>query len=133
MLHLPALQTAPINSLGMIVFWIAFFAVLLALIITFETTALQWMRWGSFRTCLKHAAIANLVSCLAGFASLYLVVVLGMLGIGLSWAVSLLIEGFALGRLQPAERGRAYRVALAANLVSYLLLILPAYLAAESL
>jgi hypothetical protein len=114
-------------------FGIVFFCVLLALIVTVETTALQLQSWGPFRVCLKAALIMNLVSSLVGFAAYGLVPALKMFGILISWALSVWIEGFVLSRMAPGNPRRAYRVALVANLASYLILIVPAYLTGLSL
>lgn len=129
MIYLPPLDFAEPGLLIVLgAFSIMFFCILLALIITLETTALQMQSWGTFRACLKGAAIMNAVSSLVGFGAYALVPALGLFGILISWVLSVLIEGFVLSRLVPGDPRRAYRVSLLANLASYLILIIPAYL-----
>ena len=124
----PADVAGPGLLIALGAFSIVFFCVLLALIVTLETTALQLQHWGTFRDCLKGALVMNLVSSLVGFGAYALVPALKLLGILISWALSVLIEGFVLSRMAPGDTRRAYRVALVANLASYLILIVPAYL-----
>ncbi len=120
-------------GISMLGFGIAFFLILYCLTVVVETTALQMLGWGDLRASLKAAAIMNLVSSLAGFGLLMLIPMLGLFGLLLAWAISVLIEWFVLHRLRPSERRQEIMLAVVANLASYLILLLPAYLMAETL
>lgn len=120
-------------GLSMLGFGVVFFLILYCLIVVVETTALQLLGWGDLRASLKAAVIMNLVSSLAGFGLLMLIPALGLFGLLLAWAISVLIEWFVLHRLRPAERRQEITLAVVANLASYLILLLPAYLMAETL
>jgi hypothetical protein len=73
----------------------------------------------------------NLASTLAGFLVLSLVPRLGFLGLLVAWVLSVLIEWAVLARFQPGVKRYTLSLALSANLVSYQMLILPAYLSSK--
>jgi hypothetical protein len=57
---------------------------------------------------------------------------MGYFGLLIAWAVSVMIEGVVLV-LMNREAGRLnWRVAIVANIVSYVIFILPAYLLSQS-
>jgi hypothetical protein len=112
----------------MLAFGLAFFIILFLLIALVETVALQLLRWGDFKRCLKASVMMNLASTVLGLLFLWLVPALGWLGISIAWALSVLIEWLVLMRLQPGERRLNLMAAVVANLASYLLLIVPSYL-----
>ena len=126
----PVLQIDPTaaNPLLLAAFGAAFLVVLLALIITFETSALQWLNWGNLRACLRLAARINLASIIPSALALGLVPALGWLGILLSYLLAVLIEGALLVRHLPERPRRAWISAALINLVSYAILIVPTYL-----
>jgi hypothetical protein len=116
------------NPLLLALFGAAFSAVLLGLIITLEATGLQSFNWGSLRACIRTAAQINLASILPSGLALALVPALGWLGILLSYALAVLIEGWLLARRLPGMPARTWTLAVMINLVSYAILIAPTYL-----
>ena len=113
-------------------FTIAALAIMFALIVIVESTVMQLMSWGALRHCLKDAFWMNLASTLIGFFFLALVPRFGYWGLLLAWAISVIIEALVLGRLNRQAGRKSWLVALVANLVSYLLLMLPTYLYSQS-
>jgi hypothetical protein len=113
---------------GLLAFGVAFVIILYLLIVLVETVALQLLRWGDFKRSAKASLWMNLASTALGLLFLWLVPALGFLGIVIAWALSALIEWLVLRRLQPGEDRLNLIAALAANLASYLLLIIPSFL-----
>jgi hypothetical protein len=126
---IPDLDVAgPGLVVGLLAFGVVFVIILFALIVLVETVALQLLRWGDFKASLKASALMNLASTLLGLLFLWLVPVLGFVGIFIAWALSVLIEWLVLMRLRRGEKRQNLIVAAVANLASYLLLIVPSYL-----
>jgi hypothetical protein len=129
MLSSPVFDLAgPGQVVGLLVFGVAFVIILFLLIVLVETVALQLLGWGDFKSSVKAAVLMNLASTLLGLAFLWLVPVLGFLGIVIAWALSVLIEWLVLMRLNRSENRRNLIIAAVANLASYALLIVPSYL-----
>jgi hypothetical protein len=129
MLSSPVFDLAgPGLVVGLLVFGVAFVIILFLLIVLVETVALQLLGWGDFKSSVKAAVLMNLASTLLGLAFLWLVPVLGFLGIVIAWALSVLIEWLVLMRLNRSENRRNLIIAAVANLASYALLIVPSYL-----
>lgn len=99
--------------------------VLVALI---EGVVLTLLRWNNFRHALLASLIANVVSSVAGGVLLIFMQQVPLLWILVALVLSFIIEGAILVKIQPGNNRRTWLVCLAANLASYLLLILPAYL-----
>ncbi|MEW5870110.1 MAG: hypothetical protein AB1894_12600 [Chloroflexota bacterium] len=118
--------------IGIYALGIGILCVLFLLIVVIESAVLQFMRWGSFRRSLRGSFLMNLASTLVGFFFLALLPQWKLLGILVAWALSVLIEGLVLLRLQRDAGRRNWTVALVANLVSYAILIVPAYLFAPT-
>jgi len=127
----PLDDPAPGLVLGQLALTVGFLVFLFALIVLVESVVLQVLRWGSFKRSLRGAFWMNLASTLAGFLLLSLVPHLGFLALLVAWVLSVLIEWAVLARFQPGSRRYTLSLALSANLVSYLLLILPAYLSSK--
>jgi hypothetical protein len=122
---------APGLVLAQLALTIGFLVLLFSLIVLVESVVLQVLRWGSFKRSLRGSFWMNLASTLVGFLVLWLVPRLGFIGLLIAWAVSVLIEWAILARSRPGEKRYTLNLALSANLVSYLLLILPAYLSSQ--
>ena len=122
---------APGLVLGQLALTAGFLILLFALIVLVESVVLQVLRWGTFKRSLHGSFWMNLASTLAGFLVLSQVPRLGFVGLLIAWAVSVLIEWAVLARFQPGERRYTLSLAASANLVSYLLLILPAYFSSQ--
>ena len=122
---------APGLVLGQLALTAGFLVLLFSLIVLVESVVLQVMRWGSFKRSLRGSFWMNLASTLVGFFVLSLVPRLGFLGLLVAWMLSVLIEWAVLARFQPGQKRFTLTLALSANLVSYLLLILPAFLSSQ--
>jgi hypothetical protein len=122
---------APGLVLGQLALTAGFLVLLFALIVLVESVVLQVLRWGSFKRSLRGSFWMNLASTLVGFLVLSLVPRLGFIGLLIAWALSVLIEWLVLARFQPGEQRYTLSLAGSANVVSYLLLILPAYLSSK--
>ena len=122
---------APGLVLGQLALTAGLLVLLFSLIVLVESVVLQLMRWGSFKRSLRGSFWMNLASTLVSFFVLSLVPRLGFLGLLVAWALSVLIEWAVLARFQPNQKRYTLSLALSANLVSYLLLILPAYLSSR--
>lgn len=114
------LQVALLGTLALIIIFI--------LIVFVEAVVLQLIGWEDRRAAFKAAFWMNLASTAAGFLLLAFVNRLTGFGLVLAWAVSVIIEGLVLKRSSPRGTRFHWYASLLANLVSYLLLILPAYL-----
>lgn len=122
----PIDSTAPglLIGLGFILF-----ILVVLLIIVIESTVLQLMSWGDFRRSLTGAFWANSASALVGFVFLLFVPRFGRWPLILSWALTVLIEALVLIRLKPEAKSKNWLVSVVANLVSYLIVILPVTMA----
>jgi hypothetical protein len=105
---------------------------LFLLISVIETVVLQSLRWGNFRQCIKASLVMNAVSSIVSLVLTILVQRPALWGLLVAWGLSVLIEGWVLRAIRREPASLNWLVAVAANLVSYLLLILPAYLFAQS-
>lgn len=117
------LGAAALGALALVVIFI--------LIVFLEMVVLQLIGWGNLRESFRSAFWMNLASTIAGFLLLALVNRLAIIGLFLSWALSVLVEALVLFRL--SEKGTRFIcfAALSTNLASYLLLILPAFLMSD--
>ena len=98
------------------------------LTVLIETVALQLLRWGAFKQSLQAALLMNLASVLVFFLMLALVPGMGLYGLVISFLLSATIDALVLARMKRDETGYNILVALVANLSSYLILLLPAFL-----
>ena len=117
-------------GLGALVLTLSALVIVFVLIILVEGTVLQLMGWGDLRRSMWSAFLMNLASLVFSLFFLGLAPKLGVPGLGLAWFLSTLVEWAVLQRLERGRRGRNLLIAIAANLASYLILILPAYLTA---
>lgn len=114
-----------ILSLGLGLVALCLFNLLITLV---EGVVLTLLNWKHFKGSLLASLGMNTVSSLAG-----LVLLIFLQNIPITWMIiafflSLVIEGVALTVIQPATGWKNWLYALAANLASYLILVLPAYL-----
>jgi hypothetical protein len=107
---------------------IGFLVLLFALIVLCESVALQMLSWGEFKRSLQASFWMNLASSLPSFLLLYQTPRLGIFGLLVAWALSWLIEFAVLNHMLPGEKRYCMTLSASANVVSNLLLILPAYL-----
>jgi hypothetical protein len=115
------------------------------LIVVIEAIVLWLLKWSSFGRSLRDSALVNFVSLLLGFVVFLIGVtlfpglmssgsdsspfILGVLNAKLplvfgvpTWVLSVLVEGWLLGRLEHYAPRRTWTAALVINTVSYLLL-----------
>jgi hypothetical protein len=131
-IDLPLDVAAPGLVLGALALTIGALALLFALIVVIESAVLQWMRWGSFRGCLKASFWMNLASTLLGFFGVGAAPTYGVWGLLAAWILSVVIEALVLGRFNRQAGLRTWVVAFVANLVSYALILFPIYLFSRS-
>lgn len=112
-------------SLG---FGLVALCLLTCLIALVEAVVLTLLKWNIFSRSLLAAAITNLASSLVGGVLLIFLQHLPLTWVIIAFILSVAIEGAILIRIRPAAGRRVWLYALAANLASYLVLILPAYL-----
>ena len=115
-------------AFGLLALGASFLIVLTLLITVIESAVLQFLRWDEFKACLKAALLMNLASLVVGFVMLTLIQRLALAGILIAWMLSVVIEALALSLMKRGQARKNWAAALLANLVSYLLLILPAFL-----
>lgn len=102
--------------------------IVLLLTVLIETVALQLMRWGNFKGCLRATLVMNLASIVIWFIMLVMVPQLGLAGLILAFLLSTVIEWGVLVRMKRGVLAYNFLVALVANLASYLIILLPAFL-----
>jgi hypothetical protein len=102
------------------------------LIAVIEMLVLQLLAWGDFYHALKTAIVMNMASSLVCTGLLFLVPRPELWGLGIAWLLSVIIEGNIMLRVKPGVACSNWTAAIIVNLVSYLLLIVPAYLFAGS-
>ncbi len=102
---------------------------LLTLLITLvEGVVLALLKWNVFPRALVASLIINVTSSLVGGLLLIFLQDSPFIWMLLAFVLFVSIDGAILLRIQPAFGRRTWLFALLANLASYLLLILPAYL-----
>jgi hypothetical protein len=122
--YLPGLILPLLNEFGL--FGLGVFLVVLLLL---ETLVLVLVKWAGFGNALLAALFMNLVSTIIGLIldftlwdwQLWWVILI-------AFAVSVIVEGGVLMLMRRTTPRLNIIAALAANLASYLILILPAYL-----
>ena len=77
---------------------------------------------------LLAALLVNTISSIVGIVLLIFLQDIPMAWIVIAFFLSIIIEGVILVLIQPVTRWKALLYALLANLASYLILIVPAYL-----
>jgi ABC-type microcin C transport system permease subunit YejE len=110
-----------------ILLYLGTLCIVYTLILLVETVVLQLMRWGAFRQSVIAALAMNLASILIGIILLALVPQFGFYSLLIALILSTLVEGAVLTQLKRDALGYNFLVALAANLASYLILLLPAF------
>jgi hypothetical protein len=102
-------------------------AALFPLIVITEVIVYQLMRWGRLRECVATAAKVNALTFVVGVAGTLLAPqpALWQLLVFLGLATSL--EAFLLQRIRPNAAKANWTVAILANVLSYVVLILPAF------
>ncbi len=118
----------PKVNFGLILLTSLAFVILILMIALVEMVALQLIRWGDLRQSMKASLTMNLISSAAGILLLFIVRKPGLGDLLAAWVLFVLIEGSVLIRLRPGMTRYNWLAAVVANLASYLILILPAFL-----
>jgi hypothetical protein len=123
---LPAI-TGPAAPYVLLVF--GFFALLVVdlLLGLIEGVALTLLSWNPSRTCIKVSFLMNIISGLINGILLILLQNNALVWLPVSFAISLLVEGFILTYFKRDALRQNSLFVLIANLASYTLLILPAF------
>jgi len=100
-----------------------FIALLFLAVVLIEAAVLRALNWGPFLRSLLDSFLMNLASTLVGFFLINTLVEMGLAGVLLAWAISVVVEGFFLALTRLHTPRRAFLAALSANLTSYLLIV----------
>lgn len=115
-------------SIGLIILTALSVAILISLITLIEMVALQLLHWGNTRQALRASLAMNLTSSVVAILLLMLFPQPSLRNLLIAWPILVVIEGGVLTRLRPQTPRYNWLVAAMANLASYLILILPAFL-----
>jgi len=118
-------QLIPIGSLLLDPLTVAIF---LAFILVTESLILWGFDWGSYPISLLHAFLMNLASVIVAFFVLFFLPDVGIFYLLIAVMLSIAIEGLVLTLLRRQEIGKAWLVALVANLVSTAIIIAAVYI-----
>jgi hypothetical protein len=97
---------------------------LLALV---EGVILTMVKWNPFRASMMVSVIMNLASGIINGVLLILLQKTPLVWLPVSFVISVLIEGFFLAYFKRNATLRNFLLAFVLNLISYIILILPAY------
>lgn len=98
-----------------------------ALISLLEGVVLTLLHWDEFMACVRTAFLINLVPTILGLVFIA-VVPLGWKGMGIALLFSIIVDGAFLARLKPGMLLKNYINSILINLVSYGIIIAPAYM-----
>ena len=99
-----------------------------AIIIGLESLVLWRLGWGTFKRSLLAGFVMNLATSILGIGVVPFTLQLGIWGLLIDLALSVLVEGGILMLFKRGATRANWLAALAANGASYLLVILPVYL-----
>jgi hypothetical protein len=116
------------GSAGLILLTALSIAILISLITLVEMVALQLLRWGNTRQSMRASLMMNLTSSVVGILLLVLFPHPNLRNLWIAWFILVIIEGGVLTRLRPQTPRYNWFIAAVANLASYIILILPAFL-----
>jgi hypothetical protein len=116
------------TSVGFIILSALSIAILILLITLVEMVTLQLLRWGNTRQSMRASIAMNLTSSVVGILLLVLFPHPNVRNLLFAWFILVAIEGGVLTRLHPQTPRYNWFTAAIANLASYIILILPAFL-----
>jgi hypothetical protein len=119
--------TQPTNPFLLFGLTIVVLALIYPLIVICEVVVYQLRRWGTFRDCLKTAALVNAVSSAMGVVLMLVVPRPATWQLFIFLAMAIAIEAVLLNRIRPGQSKANWTLAIWANGVSYVVLILPAF------
>lgn len=118
----------PAGTVGLYILVSLAVLILVSLITLVEAVALQLLRWGNTRQALRASLAMNLPSSAVGLILLWLFPQPDLRHLLIAWPLLVIIEAGVLTRIRPQTLRYDWLAAAIANLASYLLLILPAFL-----
>jgi len=118
----------PNEPVGFYILTLLAVAILILLISLVEMVALQLLRWGNTRQAMRASLAMNLISSLVGIILLGLFPQPNVRHLLAAWPILFIVEGIVLSRIRPEAIRFNWFAAAIANLASYIILILPAFL-----
>jgi len=119
----PGLALA-VAGVGLVVMCVA-----TVVIIALEGVILWALKWSAFKRALLVALVLNVATTILGFGIVPFTALLGGWGLLIDFILTVLFEGGILLLLKRGAARENWIAALATNAASYLLVILPLYLA----
>ena len=116
------------GGVGLIILTALSVAILILLITLVEMVVLQLLRWGNTRQSMRASLAMNLTSSVVGILLLVLFPQPNVRNLLIAWFILVIIEGGVLTRIRPETPRYNWFNAAVANLASYIILILPAFL-----
>jgi len=118
----------PGGSIGLIILTAVSIAILMMLISLVEMVVLQLLHWGNTRQSMRASLVMNFTSSVVGVILLLLFPHPNIRNLIIAWLILVIIEGGVLTGLRPQTPRYNWMAAALANLASYVILILPAFL-----
>jgi hypothetical protein len=107
--------------------YIVLICLVILLIALVEAVILAFLKWASFGQCLASSAIANFLSTIITILLIVWVKQPHISYLAIGWVISVLADTFILHLFKRQPASRTLLSAMLANLVSYLILILPVF------
>lgn len=98
-----------------------------ALISLLEGVVLTILGWDAFGNCVRASFLINIIPTIIALVFISLVP-LGWTAIGVALLFSILVDGALLARIKPGMLLKNYINSILINLVSYAIIIAPAYM-----
>ncbi|MFZ6030911.1 MAG: hypothetical protein ACOYYS_24655 [Chloroflexota bacterium] len=121
--------TTPANPLLLLLLTLVTLITVYLLIVVAEASVYQWMGWGNLRACIKTAAQVNTLTFLVGVALMLIFPKPALWHLLVFLLVAVTVEALWLTRIRPDRPRANWTVSIVANAVSYMVLILPPFLA----
>jgi hypothetical protein len=118
----------PAAAVGLYILVALAILILICLITLVEAVTLQLLGWGNTRQSIRASLAMNVPSSVAGIILLVLFPQPNLRHLLIAWPILVIIEAAVLSRLRPQTLRYDWFTAVVANLASYLLLVLPAFL-----
>lgn len=115
------------NHLLVLLLTLIALASIFPLIVLVEMVILQLMRWGKFKSCIKAAIQVNGATFFIGIILVFIVPKPELWQLLIFLVLAILIEATLLNHLKPNTPQANWTVSILSNLVSYTILILPAF------
>ena len=116
------------GGIGLILLTALAAAILILLISLVEMVVLQLLHWGNTRQSMRASLAMNFPSSVVGILLLLLFPHPNIRNLLVAWLILVIVEGGVLTALHPQTPRYNWLVAALANLASYGILILPAFL-----